>query len=127
MSAGIWVRFRRAGGQAEEQAWLSIGRAWFMELRADLAGAWREEYGEKTPRDVSPKAWVSEQLRKRGIRLNGREITYLPYALFARIRIAADGDSTGPRGEWTTHDTILPGRRIEPMGGIRIPYRSPEE
>lgn len=124
MSAGgIWVRFQRPTGQDEQQVWLSIGRAWFLDLRGELAGAWREQFGAKVPNGSNPKGWVSEELRKRGVKLSGREVVFLPHALHARIRIADGGDSSGPAGEWVSYDTILPIRKTGPMGGIRKSFQ----
>lgn len=114
----MWVRFRNLSGEGA-QAWLSIGRDWFMELRAQLGAEWRKQFGETIPRGTSPKAWVAEELRKRGVRLNGREVVILPLALYASIHIAESGDSAGPRGSWIEHPTILPRRGSAPAMGFR--------
>lgn len=105
---GIWVSFKYENGRWDEPKWLNIGREWYLDLRQQLRTAWLKRYGPTVPLGATPKAWVLTELDKRGVRLRGEDVIHLPYALYLKVRLAAGGDSKGPKAPWKVLESIVP-------------------
>jgi len=93
---------------------MNISREWYLELRKEMAVAWRKRFGNVLPAGSTPAGWIRSELDRKGVRLRGEEAETLPYALYMKVRIAGGTSKTGPEGPWKTLESILPKKKGKP-------------